>query len=499
MWALHVTGGWTPDALGQALGDPDDYIRAWAVQLLCEDRSPSQMAIEKFIRMAREDRSPVVRLYLASALQRVDHTTRWRIAGELMMHGEDASDHNLPKMVWVGVEPLVKENPALALDHASQTSIPVLARFIARRTVDADALEPLVTAIGRAPKTELSLLEGMRDGLEGRFDLSAPSNWGAVLERLKRSDAQVARLALDVTQQFGDTETTRRNLVTVRNRTAPIDERRRALQTLSAQRRPQLVSELRAVLDDQQLRVDGIRAMAAFDDETLGTLLIERYNRFSTAEKSEAVQTLASRRRSGRLLTEALAKGVIPRRDVPAYVARQLLRVVGTPFTEVWGPVESANEEKAYSRYRGLLNDTAINGANARNGRAIFQRTCGPCHRLYGEGGTIGPDLTGSNRANLDYLLFNVLNPNGEIQDSYKMVVITTRDGRTFSGNVVGETPRQVTLRVVGRDAAVINTSDIQSRETTAVSMMPPGLFETLADREVIDLVAYLRTVEQVK
>jgi len=92
-----------------------------------------------------------------------------------------------------------------------------------------------------------------------------------------------------------------------------------------------------------------------------------------------------------------------------------------------------------------------------------------------------------------------VLNPNGEIQDTYKMIVITTRDGRTFSGNVVSETPRQVTLRVVGRDAAVINKSDIQSRESTAVSMMPSGLFETLADREVIDLVAYLRTVEQVK
>ncbi len=499
MWALHVTGGWTPGALIQALGDRDDYVRAWAIQLLCEDRSPPQIAVETFIRIAREDRSPVVRLYLASALQRMDHTAAWKIGAELMMHGEDAVDHNLPKMLWVGVEPLVTDNPAFALEHASQSNIPLLARFIARRTVDADALEPLVAVIGKAPKNEISLLEGMRDGLEGRVDLTTPSNWAAVLDRLKRSDAPIARLALDVAQEFGDTETAKQNLAIVRNKTAPLDQRRRALQTLSAQRRPQLVPELQAVLDDQRLRVDAVRAMAAFDDETIGKLLIERYNTFSSAEKSEAVQTLASRRRYGRLLTEALAKGVIPRRDVPAYAARQLLRVVGTPFSDVWGPVESANEEKAYSTYRGLLNDTAVRGANVRNGRGIFQRTCGPCHKLYGEGGTIGPDLTGSNRANLDYLLFNVLNPNGEIQDTYKMVVITTRDGRTFSGNVASETPRQVTLRVVGRDAAVINKSDIQSRESTAVSMMPPGLFETLADREVIDLVAYLRTVEQVK
>jgi putative membrane-bound dehydrogenase-like protein len=499
MWGLHVTGGWTPDALIQVLGDADDYIRAWAVQLLCEDRSPSPTAIEKFIRMAREDRSPVVRLYLASALQRLVHAARWKIASELMMHGEDVGDHNLPSMLWVAVEPLVKENPTFALDRAAQAGIPLLARFIARRTVDADALEPLVAAIGRAPKTERSLLEGMRDGVEGRFDLNAPPNWAAVLDRLKRSDAAVAQLGLAVAQQFGDAETAKRNMATMRSRTVPLEQRRRALQTLTAQRRPQLVPELHAMLDDRALRVDAIRSIAAFDDETLGKLLIERYNGFSSAEKSEAVQTLASRRRYGRLLTEALAKGNIPKRDIPAYIARQLLRVVGTGFTEVWGAVESANEEKAYARYRGLLSDSAIGGGNVKNGRAVFQRTCGPCHKMYGEGGTIGPDLTGSNRANLDYLLFNVLNPNGEVQDAYKMVVITTRDGRTFSGNIAAETPRQVTLRVVGRDAAVINKSDIQSRELTAVSMMPPGLFETLPDREVIDLVAYLRTVEQVK
>ena len=113
---------------------------------------------------------------------------------------------------------------------------------------------------------------------------------------------------------------------------------------------------------------------------------------------------------------------------------------------------------------------------------------------MYGEGGAVGPDLTGSNRANLEYLLANVLNPNADVPDAYKMVLVTTRDGRTFSGNVVAETDRQLTLRVVGRDTAIISKSDIQSREATAVSMMPPGLFDSLTDREVVDLVAFLRT-----
>ena len=494
MWALHVTGGWAAEALVDVLGDPDPHVRAWAIQLLAEDRAPSPAALAKFVQLARDDRSPVVRLYLASALQRLNHSDRWSIAGELMMHAEDAGDHNLPKMTWLGVEPLVAENPAQALDYASRAGIPLLAQFIARRAVDANALVPLVAAIGRNPKTVASLLEGMRDGLDGRFDVAAPAEWAAVYDRVRRADGAVASLAREIADQFGDTEAARQYLATVRRSTAALDERRRALQILTSQRRPQLLSELPALLDDQALRADAIRAVAAFDDEKLGRLLIDRYRTFSAAEKLEAVQTLASRPRYGRMLTEALANQSIPRADVPVHVSRQLLRVVGAKFVEVWGPIErSAAVEKEYARYRALLNDTAMSGANLQNGRGVYQRTCGACHRLHGEGGEIGPDLTGSNRPNLNYLLLNVLEPNAEVPDAYKMVVLTTRDGRTFTGNVVGETDRQITLRVVGRDAVAIDKSSVQSREATAVSMMPAGLLDELTDRDVVDLIGYLQ------
>ena len=499
MWALHVTGGWTPATLTAALADPDEHVRAWAVQFLTEDRGAPDAVLEAFTRMAREDPSAVVRLYLASALQRLEPDARWAIAGELVLHGQDAADHNLPTMIWLGVEPLVAANPARALELAGRSRIPAVARFTARRAVDADALDPLVAALRNAPPAQHSLLEGMRDGLEGRFDVAAPAGWTALHARLQRGDPRTAELALDVAQQFGDAEAARQNLATARSRTAPVEGRRRAVQVLAAQRRPALVRELPALVEDPRLRVDAIRAVAAFDDDALGRMLIERYATFSETEKAEALQTLSSRRRYGRLLTDALQADVVPKREVPVHIARQLLRVVGAGFTEVWGPIErSTAEERAYARYRGLLTDGAVSRADVQNGRTLFLQTCGPCHRMYGEGGTLGPDITGSNRGNLDYLLFNVLDPNAEVQDAYKMVVITTRDGRTFTGNIVSETERQVMLRVVGQDSVAINTADIQSREVTAVSMMPPGLFDALTDSEVIDLVGYLRTVEPV-
>ena len=181
-------------------------------------------------------------------------------------------------------------------------------------------------------------------------------------------------------------------------------------------------------------------------------------------------------------------------------MARQLRRVVGNGFVETWGPVDelSIDREAEYTRYRALISKTALVSANLVNGKAVFQKTCGACHKMYGEGGTLGLDLTGSNRGNLDYILSNILDPNGDIQDDYRMVIITTTDGRTYVGNVSSENDRQVTLKVVGQDQVVINTSNIQSRETAPKSMMPEGLLQTLADHEVIDLIAFLRTKEQV-
>ena len=495
MWAMHVTGGWTPDVLEQVLaGEADEYIRAWAIQLLCEDRSPPASVLEKFAAMARDDPSPIVRLYLASALQRLDRGARWPIASALMARSEDAEDHNLPKLTWVGIEPLVAENPALALEHAGRSRIPLLSQFIARRAVDANALDAVVAAVAAQPPTRLHLLEGMRDGLEGRVDLITPRAWPQVYDRLKRAESAVALVARDIAGQFGDTETARQHLDMVRRRTAALDQRKRALQTLAAQRRPQLAAALPALFDEPAMRIDAIRAVAALDSESLGRLLIERYPALAAGEKAEAMQSFAARPRYGRLLTDALARKAIPREDVPVHVARQLSRVVGTRFLDVWGPVErSAVEERSYARYRGLLNDTAMSRANLEQGRAVFDRTCGACHKMFGEGGTVGPELTGSNRANLNYLLFNVLEPNAEIAEAYKMVVVTTRDGRTYSGNVVSETDRRLTLRMAGRDPAVIDKADIQSREATPVSLMPTGLFDALGDREVVDLVAYLQ------
>ena len=492
-WALQITGGLSVPQLTDALNDSDIYIRAWAIQFLCEDQTPSATVLSKFISMAKTDASPVIRLYLASALQRVSKESAWAIATELLKHAEDADDHNIPKMIWFGIEPLVKNNPAQALDLATKCQIPMVTQFIARRLVDAEATELLVKTIGTTTQNRIPLLEGMGDALEGRSDVRTPTNWKLVYKKLKLARDKSTDLANGIAQSFGDIESTNKALISLKNVNNSLEIRRKSLQSLTTQQRPELLKELPQLLNEPNLRLDAIRSIAAFDDESLGKKLLELYPKLNEMEKAEAIQTLAARPKYGWLLTQALSKNTIPKRDVPSYTARQLRRVVGSGFVEVWGPIDhEAFDQKAYNKYRQLLTKESVFGANETKGKAVFKMTCAPCHKMYGEGGIIGPDLTGSNRGNLDYLLGNILDPSAEIQDDYKMVVVTTRNGRTYIGNIAQENDRQVTLRIVGQDAVVINKSDIQSREVNAASMMPTGLLEPLTDEEIKDLVKFL-------
>jgi putative heme-binding domain-containing protein len=355
--------------------------------------------------------------------------------------------------------------------------------------------ELVLASFNKKDKNQILMLEGMRDGLEGRFDLKAPKNWPAIYAKLKRSKGKTEMLANQIAQRFGDTEVLEKSLSTLKNKNATNTSRMQAIRDISIRKGEALIELLPDLIHTPALRIEVIQAIANYDAEKLGELLLSEYQHFNTSEKQQAILTLSSRPRYGWLLTQALKEQKIPKKDIPAYSARQLLRVVGSGFIEVWGPIEQEPSlAKAYNKYHKVITDKALTSADAKRGEVLFQVVCGSCHKMYDKGGDIGPDLTGSNRGNLDYLLFNVLNPSGEIQDDYKLVVVTTRDGRTYSGNVVSENERQLTLRRVDQEAAIILKSDIQSREVQPTSLMPSGLFDPLEESEVLDLVKYMQT-----
>ena len=397
MWALHVTNQLSLDELRRSLDDQDPHVRSWAIQMSCEDTSPPTELTGKFVQLAAEDPSPVVRLYLAAAVQRVDLETKWLVLERLTQHAEDTSDHNLPKMIWFGLEPLVTDGADRALEIAASSQIPIITRHVARRLADAEKFDPLIAKLNTLSRDHrLNMLLGIRDALEGRFDMKSPDGWAQLYPELRAAGGETAKVALQLSQQFGDSIAAKVMLATVRDSNATIADRRMALQGLTGRKRPELKAQLVSLLDDDALRSDAIRSVAAFDDVALAKTLLQRYPKLSEEEKLEVVHALSSRSEYGAELTEAIRRGDVPKRDVPAYVARLLRRVVGNRFVDVWGQIEEldTSTEASFAKYRALLTSDAISKADVSAGRALFNRTCSACHKLHGYGGNVGPDIT---------------------------------------------------------------------------------------------------------
>lgn len=499
-WTLWITGNITSDQLMELLENGQQYVRAWAIQFLTEDGPPTEETLRALTQLAKNENSPVVRRYLAGALQRIDKTDRWDIATSLVQFEEDMDDPNIPLMLWFGIEPILADQPEKALLLANACAIPSLAEKIARRLVDGDQLQKLIAEIGKNSSKQKYLLRGMLAGLEGRSDVKEPSNWASVY-KLLQSHSELTALSDQIAQHFGNAEAAKKMMAVINDTGSDLEQKQNAIKNLALHQREELEKELPKLLNDPDLRMESIRAIAAYENEDLGRALFQKYQGLSTEERQEAILTLASRGTYGRILANAIKEGTIPKEDIPAYVAMQMRRVVGSGFVEIWGPIDdiSGDIQGQFSKYQRLLSDEAITNANATEGKGIYQRTCAACHVMFGEGGVIGPDLTGSNRTNTAYLLNNILNPSGEIQDDYKLVVIITQDGRTYSGNVIAENDRNITLRVVGQEPISINKSKILSRDVTEKSMMPEGLLNTLSDMDVLNLIAYLKTLNPSK
>ena len=101
--------------------------------MLCENGKPSTSARAAFARMAREDKSPLVRLYLASAMQRLPPKQRVPVLAYLLAHTEDMDDQNLPLMYWYATEPVVAADKLAAVQLLAACKIPKVRQFITRR------------------------------------------------------------------------------------------------------------------------------------------------------------------------------------------------------------------------------------------------------------------------------------------------------------------------------------------------------------------------------
>jgi putative membrane-bound dehydrogenase-like protein len=502
MWALHVTGGIREELALRLLERPEEYVCAWAVQLLCENRRPSEAARAVFLRLARTHSSPVVRLYLMAALQRLPLDQRWDIYSALVQRVEDADDSNLPLMGWYAGEPLAATEPARALEVGRRAHLPRLLEFTTRRIalLGTDSARDLITrtlAAEDRSDQRLAMLTGFEAALEGERSVPMPAGW----EQLERAAANavdpVRGRILALSLKFGSVEARGALRRTVLDHGLGIESRQGALDALLAIRDAELPPILQALLDEPAMRRMALRGLAGYDDPATAEAILAAYASFSSVEKREALNALTARPAYAVALLEAIDRRAVPASDLTADRLRQLRNLkdpeIDRQLALVWGEVRDsgADAEREIARLKQLYWAGGSQPGDASRGRTIYTRNCQQCHMLFGQGRQVGPDLTGSNRTDLEYLLQAIVDPNAVMPNDYRASNLETLDGRVLTGIVQSEDDRSVTL-LTADEAIVIPRDEILDLQESALSMMPEGLLDHLKDQELRDLLYYL-------
>jgi putative heme-binding domain-containing protein len=369
----------------------------------------------------------------------------------------------------------------------------------------AEPLTALVRMLGatRDPAVQVDMLRGLRDATQGRPSLPMPTGWEPVEARLIASDnLEIRALATSLGLTFGSPTALATLRTTLGNASAPTTQRLEALRALLGVRDATLPPTLQRLLTDPALRGAAARALATFDDPATAPALLSAYASLAGGERRDALTTLSSRPAYARALLAAVASGTVPPKDLTAEVVRQLRNLkddqVNTRLTQVYGTIRDvpADKQADIEKYKRIFRAGGSTPGDAIRGRAVYAKVCQQCHHLFDTGGQVGPDLTGANRGDLDYLLQNIIDPNAVIPNEYQASTLELKDGRVVTGIVKQQDDRSVVV-ATANESVRLTRSDIVETQLSQLSMMPEGLVAPLADQEFRDLIYYLSRPSQ--
>jgi putative membrane-bound dehydrogenase-like protein len=519
---------WMHESLRQASSQHDVFIQS--DRMKSKDGFEHLLAMEvrysafrtnqpqALVTLASGEKSPIVRRELASALQRLPLGQRKDLATALLKHGEDKDDPMIPLLIWYGIEPVVAANPAVGMQLAKVSKMPKVTGFIYRRLSSDYAGRGAVLAAlvqeSDPAKREVTL-EMILSAVRNSGATMMPENWPQMASQLlvvrpsgrpeedERAKARTTNLVRELSALFGDGEA----LQVFRDQLALSDastaEREKALTVLLQARDASTAKTLLQLIQNDahaSLRRKAIQALASLHDSNTPALLSSLLPKLSANELPDAVNTLASTKEGAKALLKAVEAKTVPATALSPFLVRQLTAFddaeINALIKSAWGDVNAPKADLAErtKKYRDLLTPATLAKGDLAKGKMLYTATCGQCHKLFGEGQNVGPDITGSNRADLNYLLENVLDPNAVIGKAYQLNLFTMKDGRVMSGVIKEENPAAVKIAMMGGVEFTLPVADIAKREVSKLSTMPEGLFDALPPEMVVDLVKYLQS-----
>jgi putative membrane-bound dehydrogenase-like protein len=512
LWALHGCGGLDDNTANLLLDHADADIRTWCVRLLGDESRVSPRIAARLVELANREEDVTVRAQLACTGRRLAPALGLDIAGCLLARDRDGDDPHIPLLLWwlveahalADLEDTLARFTTPASWHLTMFRSAIAGRMVRRLAAEKSVAGDAACArlMSSAPSGELrhELLVALAEAIrERRPDTIAPRLAGPIIELADRNPTD--RTLTNLATRLGSRQAAERARAIAGDREAPARDRVAMLELLGEIKDHAAIGLLLALStggDSAPVRFAALTALGRFDDQAITSTLLSVYPRQDQAWRSRARDLLLSRPPWARAYLAAIDCGALPASDV---TLEELGRFVALDAPDLaalvrkrWGMTRGVTREERLAEVRRLNNDLRAAPGDVLRGRTLFRDRCANCHRLHGEGESIGPDLTHANRRDRDFLLVSLVDPSGVVRKEYQAFSVATKDGRVLNGLIVEQTPETITLRGAKGERTRVARAEVEELKETETSLMPESLYKEFSPEQLRDLFQFLQS-----
>ena len=511
LWAFALLNRLDDEYALEWINHPDPNIRRWVIRSKGDRRRAGEELAEAMAERAAKETDIQVRSQFAASAKRFPPEVGIPILEKLISHDKDLEDKHLPLMIWWGLEAHAQSGRTEVLALAAKKKTwerPIFRQEIATRLMRRYAmaggeanLQTCADFLESAPDEDAKkrLMIGLQLAFQGAPIPPLPEALSTQMDAYAKSLGE-SDLLLGV--QRGDKKSIQAASKLILNSGAGPVERVELAKVFGTIDNPSVVSVLLKTLSLDQhsaLKRVALQSLANYDDPAIPKTIIGRYGSTLPAEhavRSTADRVLASREAWARMFLEKIQLAHIKARDISPDVVQLLLQHSADDIRKSverhWPDLRPQTSEANQAEMKRIASIVKSGEGDSAKGKIHFQQRCAVCHKLFGEGGVVAPDLTGYERKSLDFWLPGIIDPSLEIREGFANYILHTRGDRVLIGMIADQNPGAVTLRDAANQTVIIPRSKITKMEATPVSLMPPGLLGGLNDGQIRDLFAYL-------
>jgi putative heme-binding domain-containing protein len=502
---------WSLDALGAVKELPitsnDPYMRRWAVRMIGEGHLGNA---DSLVRLARKEKHPEVRAQILASAKRLPANT----ALPLLWSGdaEDGSGH-LPLLAWWALEAKAeKERETVFAFLKADTAFLAtklfrdhLAEKLAKRYAMAGGEENFNSCADLLALTNDETLRGkFIAGIASAFEgAEMPKLPDSLTKALNDYMAKQSGSDLTLALRSGNAEALKNALKLLSDAKATNTARIAIAKTLAELGKQEAVMPMVALLKSSaapSLKRGMLQAAAKFDDKRLPEALLlgwEGQIAGDRALREDALRVMAGRKEWAQILMNFVNEWKVPAKHFTIDIVRQLSLhkdvEIDASIEKHWkgllatGP--TPEKKKEAERIKAVIK-TGL--GDAEKGKLQFTARCAICHKLFGEGGAIGPELTGYDRTNADFWLDNLFTPSLEIREGFGAYIVKTKGGQILSGLMDAQDANGIVIKDMAGNKTAIKQADIEKLEASPISLMPEGMTAGMSDADLKDFFAYL-------